>query len=475
MKNNILKTFMPSQKFSINVSNNIFKKVSSKTNKSKTIVIKPNFHPYRKKMSILLMAVMAVTVTLPPTDTSSATNPKSDQSNWTTAGMLQDYSDKLPWKELPASKASSIGTARNAIYTNSRKYNQVVISPRQFQMQQSPKRAFCIDRSSAISSNHEAANAIDGLENTSWTSAWDSKDHWLHINFYRKRLFSSLYIQFGPFRNEATVKKFYIQFYFKGSWFNFQEVIIKNKNPYHAEKIFLGGVDASQFRIFIPKDGSYRGIVVIREIKIFLGNRPIVLMDNRLTDFNMPIKNSFLPENRYLYPNAPRKYRNGVHAGLDFTEYLAKSKGQFIKKPLHKKIAIHAVKEGTVIRSDFNYRPFDRGEYKRASQYWKQRRRTFVMRSFGGRQVWIDHGEGIVSCYNHLDKILPEIKTGKKVERDQILGYAGNSGLSGESQGNNKGIHLHFELWVDGEFLGRGLPHDQVRWLYQRLFQRSMQ
>jgi hypothetical protein len=31
-------------------------------------------------------------------------------------------------------------------------------------------------------------------------------------------------------------------------------------------------------------------------------------------------------------------------------------------------------------------------------------------------------------------------------------------------------VHLHFEVWVNEQFLGEGLPADRVRAIYERLF-----
>lgn len=59
-----------------------------------------------------------------------------------------------------------------------------------------------------------------------------------------------------------------------------------------------------------------------------------------------------------------------------------------------------------------------------------------------GYRVEIDHGNGVITTYNHLSKI--EKDSGKVVAGQEI----GKSG----STGNTTGPHLHFEVTEDGEF-----------------------
>jgi murein DD-endopeptidase MepM/ murein hydrolase activator NlpD len=54
-----------------------------------------------------------------------------------------------------------------------------------------------------------------------------------------------------------------------------------------------------------------------------------------------------------------------------------------------------------------------------------------------GNQVVIDHGYGFKSVYSHLNEL--EVWKGRKVERGEIIGTVGNTGLSA-------GPHLHYEV-----------------------------
>jgi murein DD-endopeptidase MepM/ murein hydrolase activator NlpD len=59
-----------------------------------------------------------------------------------------------------------------------------------------------------------------------------------------------------------------------------------------------------------------------------------------------------------------------------------------------------------------------------------------------GKMIAIDHGNGVVTKYGHHDKIF--VKVGDKVEKGQQIGLAGSTGVS-------TGIHLHFQVEVNGQ------------------------
>jgi murein DD-endopeptidase MepM/ murein hydrolase activator NlpD len=59
-----------------------------------------------------------------------------------------------------------------------------------------------------------------------------------------------------------------------------------------------------------------------------------------------------------------------------------------------------------------------------------------------GRQVRIAHGDGLLTSYSHMSRIVaPE---GGIVRRGELIGYVGSSGLS-------TGPHLHYEVWKNGQ------------------------
>ena len=56
----------------------------------------------------------------------------------------------------------------------------------------------------------------------------------------------------------------------------------------------------------------------------------------------------------------------------------------------------------------------------------------------GGYQVWIAHGSGLYTTYNHMSSV--SVGVGQHVGRGQFLGRVG-------STGNSTGPHCHFEVW----------------------------
>jgi murein DD-endopeptidase MepM/ murein hydrolase activator NlpD len=56
----------------------------------------------------------------------------------------------------------------------------------------------------------------------------------------------------------------------------------------------------------------------------------------------------------------------------------------------------------------------------------------------GGYQVWISHGSGLYTTYNHMSSV--SVGRGQHVGRSQQVGRVGMTG-------NATGPHLHFEVW----------------------------
>lgn len=63
--------------------------------------------------------------------------------------------------------------------------------------------------------------------------------------------------------------------------------------------------------------------------------------------------------------------------------------------------------------------------------------------SGGGNRIKIRHMNGYETCYMHLSKFAPGIKTGVRVAQGQTIGYVG-------STGHSTGPHLDFRVWKDG-------------------------
>jgi murein DD-endopeptidase MepM/ murein hydrolase activator NlpD len=63
---------------------------------------------------------------------------------------------------------------------------------------------------------------------------------------------------------------------------------------------------------------------------------------------------------------------------------------------------------------------------------------------FNGKTVFIDHGNGLVTMYCHLDKF--KVKAGQKVEKGQLIGLSGMTGRA-------TGPHLHWSVMLNGEMV----------------------
>ncbi len=70
-----------------------------------------------------------------------------------------------------------------------------------------------------------------------------------------------------------------------------------------------------------------------------------------------------------------------------------------------------------------------------------------------GRAVRIVHGDGTVTVYGHMSRLL--VSAGDRVSAGQQIGKEGNTGQS-------TGPHLHFEVRVNGT------PIDPLSWLRKR-------
>lgn len=75
-----------------------------------------------------------------------------------------------------------------------------------------------------------------------------------------------------------------------------------------------------------------------------------------------------------------------------------------------------------------------------------------------GRAVYIDHGNGLVTHYLHLDTVT--VRIGVRVVAGTIIGTVGGSGFG---KNNHYGDHLHFSV------LRHGVHRDPERFLSARI------
>jgi len=178
----------------------------------------------------------------------------------------------------------------------------------------------------------------------------------------------------------------------------------------------------------------------------------------RLSGFQLPILGAKLPDADRLLPGARRAYRFGIHQGFDMYP-------GHVGVPTGYGAPVIAVKAGTVVRADVNYVEVTAEQYDEAITISQDAGTTpeVQLDQLRGRQVWIDHGNGIISRYAHLSGVAPGIVIGDTVDAATVIGFVGNSGMESASRGGNSGAHLHFELRIDGRYLGEGMSPDEIR------------
>jgi len=179
-----------------------------------------------------------------------------------------------------------------------------------------------------------------------------------------------------------------------------------------------------------------------------------------LHGFIFPISGGCLPKGDQLMPNARRDYRQGVHEGVDLY-------GVDNCTNITRGTPVLAAKAGRVIRADADYQNLSPAELNALSA---NPTTPQALDRFRGRQVWIDHGNGIVTRYCHLDGIAAGLKAGDQVSQGQVIAYVGESGTPESVTNPGHEYHLHFELRVGEGYLGQGESAARVRELYTALF-----
>jgi len=167
--------------------------------------------------------------------------------------------------------------------------------------------------------------------------------------------------------------------------------------------------------------------------------------------FLVPIEGADAPDDPRLMPGAARDYRAGIHEGVDFA---APSSTPVV-----------AAAGGKVLRADTSFLDWTREQqdialYEALTLGYTP---AATLDRIRGRQVWIDHGKGVVTRYAHLSAVEP-LSVGQIVEAGTPIGAVGSSGYP---QG---GPHLHFEVRIGDDYYGDGLSGDALTRAVWRLF-----
>ncbi len=187
--------------------------------------------------------------------------------------------------------------------------------------------------------------------------------------------------------------------------------------------------------------------------------------DWRLSGFQLAVLGARLPNADRLLPGAARAYRFGVHQGFDMY-------GGYVGVPTGYGAPVLASKASIVARADLNYIEMTPEQYAEVIATSRAAGTTppAELDLLRGRQVWIDHGHGILTRYAHLSGIAPGVEQGASVDGRSVIGFVGNSGMDAGANGTRGGAHLHFEMRIDDRYLGEGLRADEIRSLANRIF-----
>jgi murein DD-endopeptidase MepM/ murein hydrolase activator NlpD len=168
-----------------------------------------------------------------------------------------------------------------------------------------------------------------------------------------------------------------------------------------------------------------------------------------LTGFAVPIGYE-IPDDPDLLPGSARDYRGGYHEGIDF--------------PLAFGMPVAAAKAGKIVRIDSDYAEWSVDEQIAGEDVGFRLGYTPapILDKLRGRQVWIDHGHGVVTRYAHLMSV-ELFSVGSLVEQGEVIGRVGNSGTKA-------GPHLHIEIRVGDSYLGDGLSGAELLVALRRAF-----
>ena len=180
------------------------------------------------------------------------------------------------------------------------------------------------------------------------------------------------------------------------------------------------------------------------------GGREVPLPRPRLVGYLLPVAEPLVLDPALL-PGSPRAYRGGTHEGID------------LRAPYG--MPVRAARDGVIVRIDREYTEwtFEARVAALARALEAGGTPPAVLDRIRGRQVWIDHGDGVVTRYAHLSSVA-ELAVGDRVTAGTVIGAVGASGLP------EGGPHLHFEIRVRDGYLGEGLSPSQVRDAVSRVF-----
>jgi murein DD-endopeptidase MepM/ murein hydrolase activator NlpD len=179
----------------------------------------------------------------------------------------------------------------------------------------------------------------------------------------------------------------------------------------------------------------------------------------------VPVEGATISSRAVHLPNAPRRYRNGIHEGFDFYQGT-------VSVPITYGTPIQSVANGVVVRADHGYVEMTREEYDQVIETSRNSLITpeDMLDKLRGRQVWIEHPGGFITRYAHLAAIPESVQVGQQVAQGDVIGTTGNSGTIEAVLGTQDDPHPHVEIWRGDAFLGQGLEPNAIYDLAAQVF-----
>lgn len=194
---------------------------------------------------------------------------------------------------------------------------------------------------------------------------------------------------------------------------------------------------------YYQKSGSYRVIIsyIENDKKIFKGV-DLKVVDGKYKSEIINVKPSKLKPDKTLEKRVKKEYEEAMEVYNSISEKIYWNEN-FIY-PMKSKIT-----------SDFGTKRVYNGELKsyHGGTDFRATPNTPIVASnsgiikiaqnrfYSGNSIVIDHGQGVYSCYFHLNKM--NFKVGDFVKKGEIIGLSGNTGRS-------TGPHLHFAFRING-------------------------
>jgi murein DD-endopeptidase MepM/ murein hydrolase activator NlpD len=184
-----------------------------------------------------------------------------------------------------------------------------------------------------------------------------------------------------------------------------------------------------------------------------------------------PLQGARVSTQQSHLPGSPRPYRGGIHEGVDWYSY----GGTGVN--ITKNTAIHSVANGIVVRADHQYKEMtveQREQLLAIGINNDGQTSQYILDKLRGRSVWIQSEKGILVRYVHLDRIPSHIQVGQQIKTGEMVGYVGNSGTSDGAEGNEtKGLHLHLDLFLYGEWFWKNYSMHERRMILERVFDKN--